>query len=54
MAMTVSDYDDVVAVWTETQELGFSPQFDTKEVINTHYQLARKLFFKARSAGIRP
>ncbi len=34
--MTASDYDDVVAVWTETQELGFSPQFDTKEVIDTY------------------
>ncbi len=36
MAMKLSDYEEVVTLWTATKELGFSPQFDTKDVIDTY------------------
>lgn len=35
-AMKLSDYEEVVSLWTETKKLGFSPQFDTKTVIDTY------------------
>ncbi len=50
-AMKLSDYEEVVSLWTETKKLGFSPQFDTKTVIDTYLKRNPECSSAARLDG---